>query len=277
MSIIDCRYRPNTQQTMHSVLHNPVYSQYIEITDFKSRPVKSLDACIAELQGLGIEKAVITGRDCESTFASPHTNDDVLECMRAAPDLFVGFYGYDPYKGMTAFAGMKKAVEQGMRGASIEPCMAKCCVADAKYYPLYALCCDYNIPVSITAGLSPFMPGVVLEHMDPRYIDRVASDFPALRMLVSHGGYPWVNEAVAVCMRHRHVFMDFSTCERKLFGEFYVRAANEYITDKVVFSSANPFVDVAKAVQTYSDLQFTPATRQKIMRDNATRLLQLQA
>lgn len=275
MPIIDCRYRPSTQETMESVLSNPVYAEYNKRTDFKTRPVQLLPACIAELQRLGIVKAVVTGRDCESTFASPHTNNNVLACMHAAPELFIGFFGYDPHKSMLAWKGLKSAVEQGMRGASIEPCMAKCCVADAKYYPLYALCCDYDIPVSITAGLSPFMPGVVLEHMDPRYIDRVASDFPALRLLISHGGYPWVNEAVAVCMRHCNVFMDFSTCESKLFGEFYVRAANEYITDNVVFSSASPFVEIGKALQRYAALELTPEARQKLMHTNATRLLRI--
>lgn len=275
MPIIDCRYRPSTRETMDSIVNNPVYAVYITVTDFCSRPVATLDACIDELRGVGVEKAVITGRDCESTFHAAHTNGEVLECIRKAGDLFIGFYGYDPHKGMEALRGMRNAVESGMRGASIEPCMAKCCAADAKYYPLYALCCEYDIPVSVTAGLSPHMPGVVLEHMTPRHIDRVAADFPELRLLISHGCYPWVNEAVAVCMRHRNVFMDFSTCDSKLFGEFYIKAANEYITDKVVFSSANPFVEVAKAVKRYEKLEFTPEARQKIMHDNAARLLGL--
>lgn len=90
-----------------------------------------------------------------------------------------------------------------------------------------------------------------------------------MRLLISHGGYPWVNEAVGVCMRNKHVYLDFSTCEHKLFGEFYVKAANEYITDKVVFSSANPFVEVTMAVQIYSDLELTPEARQKLIYDNA--------
>lgn len=277
MPIIDCRYRPSTQETMNSVIQNPVYAEYIIRTNFAARPVKSLPACLEELRGLGIVRAVVAGRDCESTFACPPSNDYVLACMEAAPDMFTGFYGFDPHKGMRAWRGMKEAFEKGMRGASIEPCMAKCCVSDAKYYPLYALCCDFDIPVSITAGLSPLMPGVVLEHMDPRYIDRVARDFPDLRLLISHGGYPWVNEAVGVCMRHKHVYLDFSTCEHKLFGEFYVKAANEYITDKVVFSSANPFVPVDRAVETYAALELTPEARRKLLHDNAVRFLSVEA
>ncbi len=273
MPIIDFRYRPSTRETMDSVIANPVYAEYIIITNFAARPVKSLEACVAQLRELDVVKAVVTGRDCESTFQAPSSNPYVLACMRAAPDLFVGYYGYDPHKGMTAWREFRAALDQGMRGASIEPCMAKCCVSDARYYPLYALCCDHNVPVCVTAGLSPFMPGVALEHMAPLAIDRVARDFPALRLVISHGAYPWVNEAVAVCMRHKQVYLDFSTCETKLFGEYYIKAANEYITDKVLFASANPFVDVAVAVARYKTLDFTPEAREKILSANAARLL----
>lgn len=274
MAIIDCRYRPSTRETMDSFLTNPIYTEYVKLTDFATRPVKSMDECVKELEDLGIHKAVVAGRDCEGTYAAPHTNDDVLACMQRAPDLFIGFFGFDPHKGMASLRAFRTAVEtHGMRGAAIDPCMAHCNVCDAKYYPLYAMCCDYNIPVIITAGLSPFMPGVVLEPMAPRYVDIVARDFPELRILISHGGYPWVNEAVAVTMRNRNVYMDFSTCEAKLFGEFYIKAANEYIADKVVFSSANPFVLVSHAVTKYQGLELTPETREKLMYTNACRLL----
>ncbi len=273
MPIIDLRYRPSTRETIDGVMSNPVYAEYVKITDFPKRPVKTLEACVEELRSLDIVKAVVAGRDCETTYATPNTNDSVLECMHHDPELFIGFYGYDPGKGMTALRGFRKALEAGMRGASIDPCMAHRSVDDACYYPLYAACCDHDVPVIVTAGLSPYMPGVVLEHMEPRVIDRVARDFPELRLLISHGGYPWVNEAVAVCMRHRNVYMDFSSGESKLFGEFYIRAANEYITDKVLFSSANPFMEVAKAVRKYQQLDLTPEAREKMFYHNALKFL----
>ena len=276
MPIIDFRYRPSTRESIDSVMTNPVYSEYVKLTDFPKRPVKSLDACIEELKELGIVKAVVAGRDCESSYDTPNTNTSVLECIEKAPDLFIGFYGFDPGKGMPGLRAFRTAVERdGMRGASIDPCMAHCRVSDARYYPLYAARCDYEIPAIITAGLSPHMPGVILDHMDPRYVDMVARDFPELRILISHGGYPWVNEAVAVVMRNRNVYLDFSTCESKLFGEFYIKAANTCITDKVVFSSANPFVEVAKAVKKYEELELTQEVREKLFYQNGIRFLGL--
>ena len=265
MKIIDFRYRPSTRASLDSVVKNPVYCEYIKKTDFCSRPEKSLPECIDELRDLSIVKAVVSGRDIESTYAIASTNEDVLQCMAAAPDLFIGFWAYDPHKGMKAVRRFRQAVlEDGIRGAAIDAAMARCAVSDAKFYPLYAMCCEFDIPVIMTAGLSPFMPGVVLESTNPGHIDRVATDFPELKILLSHGGYPWVLEAIALVLRHSNVYMDFSTCESKLMGQNYIQAANEYITDKVVFASANPFVEVRKAVEKYQRLDFTEECRRKL-------------
>ena len=81
MPIIDFRYRPSTRESIDSVMTNPVYSEYVKLTDFPKRPVKSLDACIEELKELGIVKAVVAGRDCESSYDTPNTNTSVLECI----------------------------------------------------------------------------------------------------------------------------------------------------------------------------------------------------
>ena len=276
MKIIDFRYRPSTRASLDSVIKNPVYCEYIKKTDFCSRPEKSLPEYIDELRGLDIAKAVVSGRDIESTYAIQSTNDDVLQCMAAAPDLFIGFWAYDPHKGMTAVRRFRKAVlEDGIRGAAIDAAMAHCAVDDAKFYPLYAMCCEFDIPVIMTAGLSPFMPKVVLDSTDPRHIDRVATDFPELKILLSHGGYPWVLEAIALVLRHSNVYMDFSTCESKLMGQNYIQAANEYITDKVVFASANPFVEVHKAVEKYQRLDLTEECRRKLFYENGMKLLGL--
>lgn len=272
--VIDLRYRPSTRESIESVATNPVYAEYVKITDFLKRPTLSLRECAEELRSLGIVKAVVSGRDIESTYDSPNTNASTLACVQSDPDLYIGFYGYDPRKGMDGVRAFRNAIEQhGMRGAAIDPCMNHYCVSAPLFYPLYTVCCDYAVPVIITAGLSGHMPGVALEHMAPREIDKVARDFPELKIVISHGGYPWVNEAIAVCMRHNNVYMDLSSCDSKLFGEFYIRAANEYITDKVVFASANPFNPVGPTLRRFQALPFTEEAKRCFFYANACRLL----
>ena len=146
---------------------------------------------------------------------------------------------------------------------------------DARYYPLYATCCDFNVPVIITAGLSPYMPDVTLDAMAPVYIDNVARDFPELRILLSHGGYPWMLDAIAVCQRNRNVYLDFSTCLGKPQSGVFVEAANSDLSEKMVFASANPFVPVARAVNELKSLPLKPGVLEKIAYENGCRFLGL--
>ncbi|MDL2209325.1 amidohydrolase family protein [Desulfovibrio sp. OttesenSCG-928-O18] len=276
MNVIDCRYRPDTKEWMDTFIRNPVYAEYVRLTGFDRKPTRDLASCVRQLEQLGIKKALVTGRDIESTYASWHSNDLVDECVAAYPALFIGIYGYDPHKGMAAYTSMKRAfAKKKSLGASIEPGMAKCSIADPRYYPLYALCCDHDVPVLITAGLSPNMPGVTLEHSAPVHLDKVATDFPALRMLVSHGGYPWVNESIAVCMRHENIFMDFSSAANKPFGDLYIKAANEYLPERFVFASASPFADVDKALSQVLAMGFSENALENLLHRNARRLLKL--
>ena len=58
-------------------------------------------------------------------------------------------------------------------------------------------------------------------------------------------------------------------------GRYYIQAANEYITDKVVFATANPFVEVHKAVEKYQRLDLTEECRRKLFYENGMKLLGL--
>ena len=274
MDIIDCRYRPNTLVWMETFTRNPVYEEYVKRTGFDKKPTQSLAGCAAQLASLGIGKALVSGRDIESTYAAPASNDLVDACVAAYPSLFIGIHGYDPHKGMKAYKAICQAIrERRSRGASIEPSMAHCPMDDAKYYPLYALCCDHDLPVLVTAGLSPNMPKVLLSPSSPLALDKVATDFPDLRILISHGGYPWVNETIAVCLRHRNIYIDFSSSINKPMGEEYIKAANGCLADKFVFSSANPFVDVANALEQVKHIGLSQENLENMLSKNALRLL----
>jgi len=47
------------------------------------------------------------------------------------------------------------------------------------------------------------------------------------------------------------------------------------IPDQILYASAHPFVDFKQALKTYESLPFNPDVRQKIMYDNAAKLLGL--
>lgn len=276
MDIIDTRFRPATRDAMRGILDNPLYQAFSAATHFAGRPVRTLAEEVAMLQELGVVRAVITGRDVASTVNAPSTNPGMLEAVAAYPHLFLGFYGIDPHPGMKSLRAFRRAVrENGVSGGSIDPGMARLPADDARYYPFYAACCEEDIPMAVTTGASSGMPGVILDHMDPRRIDKVAADFPELRLIVSHGGYPWITEAVTVAARHANVYLDFSASWRMPQAELYVQAANGPLLDKMLFASAHPFDPIAGTLAFYAGLPFTDEARRHVMHDNAVRLLGL--
>ena len=276
MSIIDMRFRPATHETLQGILTNPLYQAFSAATNFAQRPEKTLKEEVDMLRGLDVVHAVVTGRDIASSVNTVSTNPGMLECIQKYPDFFTGFYGIDPLLRMNALRAFRRAVrEYGVKGASIDPAMSGVAVNSALYYPFYAACCEENIPVAITTGCSCGMPHVVLEHHAPWLIDRVASDFPELTIIVSHGAYPWIMEMVGVATRHSNVYLDFSACTMLFNVEQYVHAANRQLMDKVLFASAHPFDHIADTLKLYDSLPFTTEAREHVMYKNAAAILGL--
>jgi predicted TIM-barrel fold metal-dependent hydrolase len=229
-----------------------------------------LDEIIAGLRENGVERAVITGRDSETTYGSASNNPSVEAYIRACPEMFVGFWGIDPHKGMAGVRSLTEAVTRcGFKGAAIDPYLAKIPASEARYYPFYSKCCELGIPVVETTALQ--LRPARSSTRGSRHMDTVARDFPDLGS--DHLGPPWVGEMIIVAQRNRNVFLEISEYERFPQSEAYVQAANTIIPDKLLFASAHPFVDYREAIATYHSLPFTDAVRRKVMHDNAAALL----
>lgn len=272
MRIIDARFRPGTRETLQGILTNPLYKSFSEATNFAARPEAALEDEVAMLRELGVERAVVTGRDIASTVDVVSTNPGMLESIAKYPGFFIGLYGVDPHPLMKTLRALRAEVGNGVRGISIDPAMSRLPVSDPKYYPFYALCCEEKLFVAVTTGCSAGMPGVTLEHHAPWHIDRVATDFPELKMLISHGGYPWITETMGVVLRHPNVYLDFSACLRLSQFMQYVEAANGALMDRALFASAHPFTHIRDTLKRYEELPFSAEAREKLMYANAARL-----
>lgn len=274
MKVIDFRFRPNTKETLSGIANSKMFKGLCASIDFSKMLPQTLEEIINDLNMHNVVTAVITGRDCETTYGSKSNNDSVVDFVKKYPEKFIGFYGLDPHKGMSAIKDLKQAVtELGFKGAAIDPYLAHIYVNDAKYYPIYAKCCELNIPVIITTGPATLVPSAIIDHVAPRYIDFVARDFPELKLIISHGGYPWVNEMIFVAQRNENVYLEMSEYELFPQSEAYIQAANTVISDKILYASAHPFQDFKETLKIYENLPFTDEVREKIMYKNAAKLL----
>ncbi len=276
MKIIDFRFRPNTEAIINGIKTSAMFKAACDAIGFEARKAQELPVIMQNLERLGIDLAVITGRDAESTYGSPSNNGSVLEFCKAYPNKFVGFWGVDPHKQMAAVYDIVKAVEvHGMKGVAIDPYLAHMPASAARFYPIYTKCAELDIPVFITMAPPPQVPGAIMDYCDPRQVDQVARDFPELTIIMSHGGYPFVNEAVFACWRNKNVYMDFSEYENSPMRDVFVDGMKDMIQDKVVFASAHPFIELEDALNTYKGFDLTDEVRKKVMYENAARILKL--
>ncbi|MGI6225238.1 MAG: amidohydrolase family protein [Peptococcales bacterium] len=274
MKIIDFRFRPNTAETLSGIANSQMFKGLCAAIDFNKMKPQTVAEVVEDLDKYNVEVAVVTGRDCETTYAAKSNNPSVVEFVNMYPKKFIGFAGMDPHKGMRAIEELKDLVEnKGLKGAAIDPYLAQIYVNDAKYYPIYSKCCELNIPLVITTGPATLVPNAVIDHVAPRYIDFVARDFPELKIIISHGGYPWVNEMIIVAQRNENVYLELSEYEFFPQSEAYFQAINTIISDKVLFASAHPFVDFKDAIENYKKLPLDDDVREKVMYWNAAKVL----
>ena len=70
--------------------------------------------------------------------------------------------------------------------------------SDAVYYPLYAKCCELDLPLCMNTGIpGPPIPG---DAQHPMHLDRVCVRFPELRLCMIHGADPWWDTAIRLLL-----------------------------------------------------------------------------
>lgn len=279
MTVIDCRFRPHTEHILKGLAESPIFrdgllAMGINLDEFVNTSDSITNIC-KELRDEGFEKALLVGRDAETTYGFPSNNDEMQKFIEAGGDLFLAFAGLDPHKGMKAVKELRYRIAQGFCGAAIDPIYNKLPINHAKFYPVYTTCCELDVPIIITTGPARYTLGTVADFAHPTQIDCIANDFPELRILVSHGAWPFINEMIGVAFRNKNIYLECSEYETFPGSSAFLEAAVGILKDKVVFASAHPFVHYRQAVAFYQSLNFESEVYDKIMFKNARNFLQL--
>ena len=136
------------------------------------------------------------------------SNDEVAQHCRAHPDRFVGIASVDLFRPMDAVRELRLRVKRdGFKGLRVLPWVWGLPPDDRRYYPLFAECCELDIPFCTQVGhagpLRESEPGRPIP-----YLDRVALEFPELRILGGHIGVPWLGEMLSLVMKYPNVFIE---------------------------------------------------------------------
>lgn len=282
MKIIDFRCRPLTKEWLEFLEHpfQKLHAGRSAALRGGKFQLQTLPEFIKEMDDAGVSIGVVLGRDCETTLGLKQENDKIAEMVSQYPDRLIGFAGVDPNKGMAAVREVDRAVKLGLKGISLDPTLAKLRMNDKKFYPIYTKCIEYGLPVSLTTGNTVWgNEWTYMGYADPMPVDEVATDLPELTIILSHAGFPWVWQTLAICRRHPQVYLELSgiTGYPAMGADTpYIQAANSgLLAGQFLFGSAAPYLPVKWAVENTKKLPFKPEAMDRIFYANAARILKL--
>ncbi|MBZ0286914.1 MAG: amidohydrolase family protein, partial [Anaerolineae bacterium] len=106
-------------------------------------------------------------------------------------------------------------------------------------------------------------------------LDDVAADFPDLTIIMAHPAVPWQEEQLSVVLHKGNVYMDLSGWSPKYFRPILVQYIRSILKDKVLFGSDYPVLQPERWLQDFETLEFKDEVRQKILIENARKVLKL--
>ncbi|GAA0925479.1 amidohydrolase family protein [Kribbella koreensis] len=235
----------------------------------EEQPVRTT---VEAMDEAGIDKSLI------SAWVAPGnvmiSNDEVAGFVEQAAGRLVGVGSVDIRKPMEAVREIRRCVEElGFKGIRVLPWLWEVPPTDRRFYPVYVACCEADVPFCTQIGhTGPLMPSEVGR---PIYLDQVALDFPELKIVGGHLGYPWTDEAIAVATKHENVFIDTSAYTTKRYPAALVEYLRAHGRRKVLFGSNYPMISPAKALQDLASLQLDEEATDLFLGRNAQRVFGL--
>ncbi|MHB8655649.1 MAG: amidohydrolase family protein [Terriglobia bacterium] len=240
-----------------------------------------LETFFLQMDAAGIERAALLPIDCRrARKLSVSSNEQVADLCHTSKR-FIGFASVDPLK-KGAARELENAIKKlGLRGLKLDPALQDFRPDDRKTFPVYEAAGALGIPVIIHTGMS-WAPETPLERGHPLLLEPAIRRFPKLAFVLAHWSWPWVWEATALALKYPNVYLDTSCLYYDSPKEFYQFVFSKQIPttvierslrNKIVFGSNYPRVEIKNMVHALKSLALTEACFNKIMKENAQRLL----
>jgi len=183
--------------------------------------------------------------------------EHVAKAVASRPDKCVGIVGIDPTTGH-AVAKMEAALDLGLVGVTVSPAAAGFHPADTRAMELFEACQARGVPVLVECN-STLCSDVKLEFAMPYLLDEVARTFPDLKIVFSSFGTPWIEQGVALMVKHSSVYADVSGLVVRSWQLYnaLVQAYQAGVMNQVLFGSGFPFCDPQRAIVTLYSVNTT--------------------
>ena len=229
------------------------------------------DVMVGRMDDLGVATVLLPASD-----AGAHTYDRVVsrwEEVEALVDRFPGRFAallsVDPGAGM---AGVRAARDRAAASPWVVGLWTHTHSWDRPfdhrdYFPFYAVCAELDLPFVMQAGTSGGL--YPSECGRPIGIDRAALYFDGVRFVLSHTGWPWVDEAVAMALKFPNVFLGTAAYPPRHWAPAVVDFLRGPGRRKVLFGTNFPTVGHRHALAQVKELELPAEVERSLLHDTA--------
>lgn len=192
------------------------------------------------------------------TASGREVNDSTATLVKAHPKKLIGFMSVHPRDPLVLEEMDRSVNSLGLRGIKLGPNYQNFDPVGEDAFRVYARAQELMLPILFHQGTSP-VRFADLDYAHPRHIDRIASRFPELRIVLAHMAHPWQIDCIAVIRKHPHVWADLSAVHYRPWSYYNcLRLATEWsVLHKLLFGSDFPVAaprETAEAIPHINDI-----------------------
>jgi predicted TIM-barrel fold metal-dependent hydrolase len=154
---------------------------------------------------------------------------------------------------------------------------------DQQLYQLYEYCEQHHVSIMFHTGVLEAGSSGLLEYSHPLQVDRVATRYPDLTIVMAHMGNPWLIDCAAVLAKNPNVYADMSGffAENKPIKSHDIEVFKQrmeqlrvflYSYDKFLFGTDYPLYSQKEYLRAVEALDMQPDEQERVMHANAGRI-----
>jgi predicted TIM-barrel fold metal-dependent hydrolase len=241
---------------------------------------EGMDQWWKEIDEAGIDGVVVNGRYAAGLPNLSMDNDTLEGLQEDFPGKLFGLaqVNLDQDPDLTAAAVEKAIKEQGLYGANLEPGYQSKGFGeigtnfdDPSFWPILEVLAETGAFLLLQTGQ---FAGADISFNNPPALDRLLSSFPKVNVVLAHGLYPYIQEALGLANKHPQLHISPDVYMFWPGGQLY-QMNIELLPDQFIFGSAFPFAAMTPIVEDSLALPISDEVMEKYMYGNAARLLRL--
>ncbi|MBN2374800.1 MAG: amidohydrolase family protein [Sedimentisphaerales bacterium] len=188
-------------------------------------------------------------------FVSRHLNAEIPNSyiknhLASQPHRLFGFAGIDPADNDAAAEIRRLHDVDGFVGFTLSPACQAFHPCDTRALALYEVAQELSMPIYFLSGMA-LPQNAYLEFAQPDALDEIARDFPELKIVISHLGYPRVEQTIAMLAKHPNIFADVAgLTKRPLTAYRHLTLAYECgVIEKLLFGTDSPCYNLKDTVE----------------------------